>query len=582
MASIKHSIALLSALATIGATSPACEAKPCFTKPVDSLETLNKTLNGRVQDNRPFAHPCFSMYEGKPVTRDAAACAAIIENYHSVPYRAAIGSAYGSDSSDACIGDPDDRCILDTRHANDTAAWEGQNCRQGDVPPHIIDVRGVCDVQAALSFSRETGRRLVVKNSGHDFNAHSSGRGALALWTRHLQKKEYNPAFVAEGAPASEQHRAITIGAGVNCGEAYGFARDNDITILCGYSATVGMSGGWVLNAGHSVLSPAFGLGIDRVLEFKVVTADGKLRVANAHQNQDLFWALRGGGGQAFGIVIESTHKAEANFPVVSSSINFPSTDLQDIKDWVRLLASEAVGWSEKGWGGHIIGNTLVYITAKESLEDAKKTMQKATDFALARGGKSDLVAYDSWHPFYENVITKNPAMAGGNRLPYSRLIAKDVIGTKEGQDKIYNFYDENLTDKSQVYIDVTTPIVYKDYKVNSTSATEGWRNSVWHLVSGLEWSYNATTDTREDVIRDINRRTRQLHDISPNTGAYMNEASMYTSDWKQAFWGEEKYATLLAIKKRYDPEGILNCFRCVGWEDSDEACMSAFQNIGE
>lgn len=54
-------------------------------------------------------------------------------------------------------------------------------------------------------------------------------------------------------------------------------------------------------------MSPALGLGVDRVLEFKIVTPDGAYRTVNRCQNTDLFWALRGGGGGTFGVVLEST-----------------------------------------------------------------------------------------------------------------------------------------------------------------------------------------------------------------------------------------------------------------------------------
>lgn len=62
-----------------------------------------------------------------------------------------------------------------------------------------------------------------------------------------------------------------------------------------------------IQGGGHSVLSNVYGLGADRVLQLRVVTPDGQLRVANACQNPDLFWALRGGGGGTFGVVMEAT-----------------------------------------------------------------------------------------------------------------------------------------------------------------------------------------------------------------------------------------------------------------------------------
>lgn len=62
--------------------------------------------------------------------------------------------------------------------------------------------------------------------------------------------------------------------------------------ILSGYSSTVGVSGDWVQNGGHSILSPVYGLGVGRVLEFKVVIPDGFYRTATNIENSDLFGAL--------------------------------------------------------------------------------------------------------------------------------------------------------------------------------------------------------------------------------------------------------------------------------------------------
>lgn len=61
---------------------------------------------------------------------------------------------------------------------------------------------------------------------------------------------------------------------------------------------------------GHSALSPALGLAVDRVLQFKIVTPDGRYRTVNKCQNEDIFFALRGGGGGTFGVVLESTFVA--------------------------------------------------------------------------------------------------------------------------------------------------------------------------------------------------------------------------------------------------------------------------------
>lgn len=122
------------------------------------------------------------------------------------------------------------------------------------------------------------------------------------------------------------------MGAGAYWQQVYTFADANNITIIGGYHQTISSGGGWVQGGGHSILSPNFGLGVDRVVstskimaalsscphkhihwqvEFKVVTPDGYYRVANECQNTDLFWALRGGGGSTWGVVLETSQTVE-------------------------------------------------------------------------------------------------------------------------------------------------------------------------------------------------------------------------------------------------------------------------------
>jgi FAD/FMN-containing dehydrogenase len=74
--------------------------------------------------------------------------------------------------------------------------------------------------------------------------------------------------------------------------------------------ATVKPAGGFAQAGGHAPFSSKYGLAADNILEYKVVTADGRLVVANSKTNPDLFIALRGGGGGTFGVVLEATMNA--------------------------------------------------------------------------------------------------------------------------------------------------------------------------------------------------------------------------------------------------------------------------------
>jgi hypothetical protein len=79
---------------------------------------------------------------------------------------------------------------------------------------------------------------------------------------------------------------------------------------------SVCLAGGWGQMAGIGPFSHIFGLGVDQWLEAKVVTPDGELRVANEVSNADLFWAIRGGGGGTFGVVVEATMKVYPEQPI--------------------------------------------------------------------------------------------------------------------------------------------------------------------------------------------------------------------------------------------------------------------------
>lgn len=83
----------------------------------------------------------------------------------------------------------------------------------------------------------------------------------------------------------------------------------------------MGASGGYVTGGGHSLLSPVHGLGVDNAMQMKVVLPNGTYVTANRCQNQEIFFALRGGGGASFGVVTETTARV---FPEVPLQVSEP------------------------------------------------------------------------------------------------------------------------------------------------------------------------------------------------------------------------------------------------------------------
>lgn len=116
-------------------------------------------------------------------------------------------------------------------------------------------------------------------------------------------------------------------------------------------------AGGFGQTAGHAPFSSKYGLSADQVLEYKVVTADGDLVVANSVVNTDLFWALRGGGGGTFGVVVEATVKAHPSPQVTVANWWINATDSENpgegIWDAMAYLHSQFPAINKQGVQGY-------------------------------------------------------------------------------------------------------------------------------------------------------------------------------------------------------------------------------------
>jgi len=388
----------------------------------------------------------------------------------------------------------------------------------------------------------------------------------LALWVHPLKNLTRTQEFIPEGCSQYTAVDSITTGAGVSADEVYKFAEDEGVLIIGPYAPSIGISGGWVQAGGHSVLSPVYGLGIDRVLQYKIITTDGVLRIANECQNPDLFWALRGGGGGTFGVVIESTHKVENAISLIVSQIKF-TPNATTGTEWWSLLINNSLTWANDGWGGHFTSTQLISVTPLLNLSSAISSMSPVADFATANGGNVIIESLPSWYAFYEKYLLPNEAPVAGARILASRLIPVSLFSNDEGKQTLLDFFEYLISIGISPYVPVTAPWLYP-WISNSTSATPAWRNALWEVGMAYTWAYNSTVAERETAVEFHRNLTAKVEEITPGGGMYFNEADPFTVEWKENWWGLENYKKLLKIKKKYDMDGLLSCWKCVGFEE--------------
>ena len=147
----------------------------------------------------------------------------------------------------------------------------------------------------------------MVKSSGHDYIGRSVAPYSLSIWTRYMGgTTTHEKSFTPKGCKACYDGSAITAGGGTQMGELVNATALLNQTVISGGSATVSV-GGYLTGGGHGLLSARYGLATDQVLEMEIVTPNGDIVTANACQNEDLFWAMRGVCGPFTHLLVNRT-----------------------------------------------------------------------------------------------------------------------------------------------------------------------------------------------------------------------------------------------------------------------------------
>jgi FAD/FMN-containing dehydrogenase len=212
--------------------------------------------------------------------------------------------------------------------------WNGNVDRR---PALIARCTGVADVQSAVNLARVHGLRVSVRGGGHSAPGYGTNDGGLVI--------DMSP---MKGIRVDPQSRTVRAEGGVLWRE---LDRETQVFGLATTGGTVSNTGiaGLTLGGGLGWLMGKHGLTIDNVISVDVVTADGMFRQANATENPDLFWALRGGGGN-FGVVTSFEYRLHPVTEVLGGLLLYPldqaSAVLRFYREFCGSLPDEAEAYS--------------------------------------------------------------------------------------------------------------------------------------------------------------------------------------------------------------------------------------------
>ena len=478
------------------------------------------------------------------------------------------------------------------------------------VSPYAVAAESAQDIVAAVKFARENRIKLVVKGTGHDYLGRSNAPDSLLVWTHRMRKVTTHDAFKIAGGPSSDPGvPAISVEAGVRWLEAYTAATAAGRYVQGGGCTSVGAAGGFIQGGGFGSFSKRYGTGAGGVLEMEVVTADGRVVVANGAQNQDLFWALRGGGGGTFGIVTRVTllsHPIPQWVGAVDGRITAKTDDaFRELV--VRLLRFYEATLHNEHWGERFVirgDNSVAFeMTSLDLTADQARAIWKPLlDWLASRPDAfTQTLAFPvipfkylwdaAWwqQNFPANIVVdprpgqpKTQFWWAGNQaevsayirsyqsrwLPISMLrpasapaLADTLIAAAKHRGLTLQFSKglsgappeaiarERRTSVNPVVLDAACLII--------VAADE---TGVYPGVPGHE----PNVAQGKAMAARIGEAMKIIREATPGSGAYVNEADYFEPDWQRSFWGVN-YPRLLAIKKRVDPDNLFRVHHGIG-----------------
>jgi FAD/FMN-containing dehydrogenase len=200
-------------------------------------------------------------------------------------------------------------------------------------PSIVIQATGAADVIDAVNFARTNGLIVAVRGGGHSVAGLSSIDGGLLIDLAAMN-----------GVDVDLENKTVRVQGGALVGDMDRETQIHGLVAPCGVVSDTGVAG-LTLGGGEGWVRRKYGLSIDNLVSAQVVTADGRLLTASADTNPDLFWGIRGGGGN-FGVVTSFTFKVHPLGPMVAFAGVFHSVDnapevYRAYRDWAKTVPNE-------------------------------------------------------------------------------------------------------------------------------------------------------------------------------------------------------------------------------------------------
>lgn len=402
-------------------------------------------------------------------------------------------------------------------------------------PPGVIARPSTVDaVAAALKYAVDHELPVSIRSGGHSGGGWTSAAGGLVLDMSGFT------GIAVEGT-------TVTVGAGATWGAVAAALEPHHLALTAGDTASVGV-GGLTLGGGVGWIVRKHGLALDNVTAVQIVTARGEVVTASARQNEDLFWAVRGGGGN-FGVVTEFTFEAQRLEGVVHGVISYSTDDLAALlrayRDVMRDSAEElnATFLLMPAMGPEMPGGPQIHVVWAGSDErEAMAAIQPLLDIPGVTG--HDLAAKP-----YAAVLDEPQAPPEGAPMPV-------IVGNNGWAP---DFSDEAIAAIATMIDTIEAPVLMIRYlrgafnRVPADATAFAWRDAET-LVIAVAF---LPPDSPPEVLEGIDEAWGPVAAFT--RGTYGNFVSYAGERAVALMYPPSTRARLAAVKRTWDPGNLFN-----------------------
>ena len=410
-------------------------------------------------------------------------------------------------------------------------------------PAIIAKCANVADVITAVHFGRDQGLDTSIRSGGHSGPGFAVVDNGLVIDLSEMKGIQVDP-----------KNRTARVEAGCTWGDVDRATHEFGLATVSGVISTTGV-GGLTLGGGHGYLTRKFGLTIDNLQSADVVLADGSFVHANKDENADLFWALRGGGGN-FGVVTSFEYRLHPLKNVIAGPLFWPiekmETTMKWYRDWLPNLPEDVYAFYLSAevpagdpfpaeiHGRKVCGLLWCYTGPKEQFENY---IQQARDVAPPLFEFTPEMPYPMLQSMFDGIYPP------GDQWYWKGEFIKELTDKAVAE---HVRFGEVPTSKSTMHL---YPVDAAVHKVKKDETAWEKRDATWSMVIvGVD-----PNPKKKELLKNWTRQYWEaIHPHSLKGGSYINFMMEEGQERIEATYGEN-YKRLQQVKAKYDPDNFFH-----------------------